>query len=80
MNKIICAAIKFKDGRVFNGKRHNLCFLNAKAAGIEPPYECEQGFLTYSYEFVDRVEAAKIAIAAGQVSSEVKVLFSEHIN
>lgn len=80
MNKIICAAIRFKDGRVFNGKRHNLCFLNAKAAGIVPPYECEQGFLDYNYNFVDRKEAAKIAIEAHQCSSEVKVLFSEHIN
>lgn len=79
MNKIISSAIKMADGRVFNGVRHSLCFRNAKAAGIEPPYKCEEGFLDYYYNFVDRKEAAKIAVAAGQCNSDVKVLFSEHI-
>lgn len=80
MNKIISSAIKLGDGRVFNGVRHSLCYRNIHAAGIEPPYvNAEEGFLDYNYNFVDRKEAAKIAIAANQCSSDVLVLFSEHI-
>jgi hypothetical protein len=38
-----------------------------------------QGFLTSDDRFVDRREAAKIALAAGQVKEELKVLFSEDL-
>ncbi len=38
-----------------------------------------QGFLTSDNEFVDRKDAAKIAYDAGQIKTEVDLLFSEDL-
>lgn len=41
--------------------------------------EHEQGFVTNTERFVDREEGARIAFAAGQVTTELSSLFSEHL-
>lgn len=38
-------------------------------AGAEPALEIEQGFLTSAGTFVDRAEAARLAIASGQIAA-----------
>lgn len=38
-----------------------------------------QGFLTSRGRFVDRKEAAQIAVAAGQVDAGITTLMSEHL-
>jgi hypothetical protein len=38
-----------------------------------------QGFLTNTDRFVDRKEAAQIALDSGQIKEEVKKLFSEDL-
>jgi hypothetical protein len=39
----------------------------------------DQGFLTNLDRYVNRIEAAKIAINAGQVNDSIKILFSEDL-
>jgi hypothetical protein len=70
-------------GVVIGGWRHHNCFSTyAALSGNRTPLDYEpavQGFLTSDDRFVDRREAAKIALAAGQVKEELKVLFSEDL-
>jgi len=79
---IICAAIWFKDGKmhvhqpknissglVITGRRHHNCYATMGSLNADPLYKsCEytQGFLTNYDKFVDRKEAFKIAVLAGQ--------------
>lgn len=61
MEFIYSAAIKVNTD-LFTGKNHSVCLSKLKSA-------CQQGFLADRYSgsrFVDRKEALKIAIAAGQ--------------
>ena len=48
--------------------RHHDCFPILYALGIQPndPIEAKHGFITNHGRFVDRVEAARIVLAAGQ--------------
>lgn len=66
---IDCAAIKTPDGRVWTGKRHGHCIKTIiQATGIRSvPGSYPQGFVTLSGRFVDRKEAAMIAVHSGQV-------------
>ncbi len=78
-------------GLVFTGWRHGDCYttLNAWAerlteeerATIGEEQLCgrRQGFLTSLGRFVDREEAARIAVAAGQVNPKVTGLMSEDL-
>jgi hypothetical protein len=70
-------------GLVFCGYRHGCIFQQIggtmgerKQLGI---YEKEQGFLTNRNRFVDREEAAKIALQANQIAEPLLRLFSEDL-
>lgn len=47
-------------------RHHNLIHGLAES-GFPTPIAGKQGFITNEYKFVDRIEAAEIALAAGQV-------------
>lgn len=92
---ILCAAIWYDDGReyphqpkniaagkVFCGHRHCSIFQlmpyvrkERREMGIKET----QGFLTNDNRFVDREEAAAIALASGQIAEPVPELISEHL-
>lgn len=69
-------------GIVVIGYRHAQCLRLLQAViGIEqlPLTNHTQGFLTSKNRFVDRKEAANIAIAANQCEKTVTMLFSEDL-
>ena len=63
--------------------RHHSLFHALHSAGAEGPIVCEQGFLTSTGRFVNRVEAKHIAEAVGQIRTNAKPhpreLFSEDL-
>lgn len=61
------SAILFPNMIVYTGKRHCDCFAAARAAGETSPRNEVQGFVTEEGRFVDRREAARIALKAGQI-------------
>ena len=83
MEKILCAAIHYDDGKeypaqpkniktgyVWCGRRHhNIINLRSVITGEVTRRESVQGFLTSTDRFVNRKEAMEIAIAAGQVAN-----------
>lgn len=82
MKKIKEAAISFQ-GKVYTGHRHHnvirriVAETGVKRVGAQWP----QGFVTEEGEFVDRHEAARIALAAGQVvtgKAKVQHVFNGH--
>lgn len=77
--KIKCAAIKFPNGKIYVGKRHHDCFKVAWLAGERPPRNEIQGFMTDDGRFLNRIAAAFVAYAAGQIPKPVKTLFSEDL-
>lgn len=61
------AAIR-QDKQIYTGKRHHLIISDmVENHKISPPIKGEQGFVTDSGEFVDRITAAKIALESGQI-------------
>lgn len=72
--KIICAAIKLEDGRIFYGHRHHNC-RDAKYDALSWTHNREQitkikyeeGFITSQGRFVSREEALVIALQNNQV-------------
>jgi hypothetical protein len=74
-------------GLVVLGHRHGQCMwtmtsltgLRTCEIGEDCSGEHEQGFLTNKNRFVDRVEAAQIAFAAGQTEDLRTRLFSEDL-
>lgn len=72
-----------KTGFVVCGRRHHNCFTTvAMLMGIRkerPTKEEVQGFLTNKDRFVDRYEAAQIALASGQIKEPKERLFSEDV-
>ena len=94
MIKILCAAVWVKDdsrdfpcgpenitgGYVVCGRRHSDCFETLHFFKIKASdYDTVQGFLTSDDRFVDRNEAAVIALDSGQIESEKPVLYSENL-
>jgi len=82
MERIKESAILFPNMKVYTGKRHCDCFAVARAAGEHSPRHEVQGFVTDDGRFVDRKEAARIAIASKQiVATKFKddELFSEDL-
>lgn len=77
--RIKSAAIKLRDGRIFDNRCHAMCMRDAKEAGVEFPIECVEGFLTDDDVFVTREKAARIAYDAGQTSEHKGVLYSGDI-
>lgn len=81
---IVAAAIKdLATGRVYVGARHNNVIHDmVQMHGYKPPVDRKhhvQGFITNKHEFVDRVQAAKIAFEANQTSVLLRELMSEDI-
>lgn len=71
------AAIRDKNGKVYVGECHGTI------RQIMPPElfaDSEDGFVTDSGYFADRIEAAKIAFACKQTAEYVGSLRSIHIN
>ncbi len=72
-------------GFVLNGRRHHNCLITAKILGVnrvllnEKFGNCVQGFLTSKDRFLDRKEAAILAVANGQSCRETDLLFSEDL-
>ena len=94
MDRILCAAIWFKDGEKYNhqpknietgfviaGRRHHNCVLTLDILGKRSSEikAHEQGFITSDDMFVDRKEAAKIAYTIGQTKKLESPLFSEDL-
>ncbi len=72
------------EGYVMCGRRHhNIISLHRLLTGDKTVGEAEQGFLTNTDRFVNRVEALKIAIAADQILDYKQIrgygLFSEDL-
>lgn len=79
--KIECAAIKTKEGRIFEGKSHADCYQAMKQAGVPrlDTRNCAQGFVTDEGVFADRYAAAEIAFKAGQTEKLESPLMSEDL-
>lgn len=87
--RIVAAAVRLQDGHVICGVRHFDKLMRAHLPStIEWAQAClighEEGFVTNAYEFVDRNEAWKIAVKAGQVDFKLwqgiwGCLFSEDL-
>lgn len=74
------AAIRAKNGMIFLGKCHADCFHQADNIGIKLSSKADnQGFITNIGRFVNRIEAAKIAVSAGQVGIGIEILISEDL-
>ena len=72
-------------GMVFAGRRHHNCFpaLNKAFPGgsVDPEQRAgrHQGFLTSQDRFVERPEAAQIALSSGQIDRPISGLTSEDL-
>jgi len=76
------AAIKTPNGVVWavpRPGRHSDVNRIAIRSGVRLAEGSVQGFVLSSGRFVDRLEAAKIALAAGQIEEPTDVLYSEHL-
>jgi hypothetical protein len=72
------AAVKSKCGMILLGKSHSCCFRQGAGIGLKMSSSAaDQGFMTSEGRFVERPEAAKIAVSAGQIPGEPSILFSE---
>lgn len=87
--RIVAAAVKLQDGRVICGVRHLDKLMRAVLpSSLEEAQAClakrEEGFVTNGYEFVDRNQAWRVAVMAGQIDFKVwsgiwGCLFSEDL-
>lgn len=73
--RIKCAAIRNKHGIIYEGKDHSEAYKNS----YPNAFRGEQGFVTDTGKFVDRMKAADIAFSAGQISRPKGCLFSEDL-
>lgn len=65
--RIVAAAIQCRcDGKVYTASRHHQVIEKLHYLSYQKPYG-QQGFVTDRGRFVDRVEAAEIAVKAGQI-------------
>ena len=82
--RILLAAIKTGDNQVSVSlhpeSRHSEIIHHLARCGFETPIKGEQGFLTSTGRFVNRVEAKEIAIKSGVVNeTEFNQLYSEDL-
>ncbi len=86
---VICAAVKYKK-KVWRGNRHadairamndELSYTMTRKEMSEKCVSLDQGFITSENKYVDRDEAYKIALNAGQVKKNTvdSRLFSEDL-
>lgn len=74
-------------GIVICGRRHHNCFLTAFALNggmkivenVDDDIKVVQGFMTSDNRFVDRSEAAQIAMDAEQIDFSTSILISEDL-
>ena len=69
--RVVAAAIIGEDGHPYSlpePMRHHHVIRHMASLGHRTPIMGEQGFVLNTGRFVDRTEAAAIAIAAGQIS------------
>lgn len=85
--RIVAAASKMDDGRVFSGSDHGFTYDDMREAGYHEDRLAETGFVTSTGRFVDREEAAQIAKSTRQLnhnpsvrSDDLTFLASEDIN
>jgi hypothetical protein len=81
MKRIKESAIIHK-GVVWTGRRHHNIIADIVSKTGDRPVTGEQGFVTEDGEFVNREDAAKIALSNGQVKElkfNSKLLFSEDL-
>jgi hypothetical protein len=80
--KHIKEAAILHEGKVYTGRRHhNVIAKIIKETGVDHVFG-KQGFVTDDDEFLDREEAAKVALACGQIKKlkyHSKQLFSEDL-
>ena len=68
MAKMIKEAAIRQENKIYTGKRHDLIIKDmVENYGLKLPIKGEQGFVTDSGDFVDRIMAAKIATESGQI-------------
>lgn len=78
--RILHAAVKSFNRRIFFGKCHADCFYKAQSMGIKMSSKADdQGFLTNKGRYVTRSEAAKIAFDQGQIDRPTSHLISEDL-
>lgn len=76
--------VNVSEGVVFCGHRHPHCMwtmgavTGKRSVTVDVGRYC-QGFLTSKNRFVDRCEAAVVALGAGQIEELVKQLYSEDL-
>ena len=86
IEKIICAAIWYKNGKLYSHqprnipdgyvmcgmRHHNIIALNFGLTGQRTTLDASstQGFLTNEDRFVDRIEGRKIALKSGQITND----------
>lgn len=70
------AAVKSKNGRIYTGQRHQDIYRIMPDGTIK---DSTDGFITSDGRFVTREEAAKIALACGQITEEKSQLISEDL-
>jgi hypothetical protein len=65
------------------GRRHHNCFAIIAQLGVDLKSIREgrivEGFMTSTNKFLDRKEAAKLALKACQIETEKKILYSEDL-
>ncbi|HEY5588239.1 MAG TPA: hypothetical protein VIK86_04695 [Candidatus Paceibacterota bacterium] len=71
------AAIR-KDGIIYTGTRHGYIMHNPERP-LGYLFNGEQGFITDTDEFVDRIAGARIAYECGQIVKQQDELYSEDI-
>lgn len=88
---VLCAAIWFDDGieyvhqpvktgLVICGRRHHNCFYTVYI--LKPELKMvkhTEGFLTSKNRFLDRSEAARLALESGQIKEDIVTLLSEDL-
>lgn len=77
---IVCAAIRNKDGLIVTGVRHGCPIMHAQLKamgfdGFDPTWE--QGFVTNKFDFVDRIDAKRIAKHAMQLDITSRTAMTE---
>lgn len=76
----ICAAVRFSDGRIVRGHRHDACFITAAGWTPKPARSGHiQGFITSLNRFVGREEGAKLQNAAGLRSAHHGGVINEEL-
>ena len=65
---------------IIMGRRHHNCFETLHATGYRRPFKDTQGFMTDSWQFLDRRKAKQHAIECGQIKeSPHGELYSEDL-